>query len=151
MSTNRRDTSAYFNKKFSLECGGALPAAEVFFTAGNVEMSMKLAFLKSITNHVKSKLNNVDINLWSVHTKNRNPADLIVNHVKSLKAEFVTQAFCKFYECVGSYPLVDNVGEVFQSVHLCEAPGAFVSALNHYLRLKHPETEVSLFLSLSFQ
>lgn len=61
---------------------------------------------------------------WGEHTKRRNPAQQIVYHLKnSIKAEFVTQAFAKFFECINSYPMIDeNLGEKFFSVHLCEAP-----------------------------
>lgn len=53
----------------------------------------------------------------------------------------VFQAWLKFYEIVNAYPIVplDVEGEEghvpFNSVHLCEAPGAFILALNHYLAL----------------
>ena len=44
----------------------------------------------------------------------------------------LTQAWCKFTECVNRYDLVD--GNALNSAHLCEAPGAFVAALNHHIQ-----------------
>lgn len=139
--------SKYFNKKFkfkSNEC--QLPPEEVFFSSSEVQKHEGLQIIKSILNHVKSKLNDFQIEEWSRHTRNRNPAQQILQHLKNeFHCEFVTQAFAKFFECISAYPMVrvQSSDKVFQSVHLCEAPGAFIAALNHYLKLHHPDVEVS--------
>lgn len=57
----------------------------------------------------------------------------------------MTQAWCKLWECVRSYNVVSgNEDGTFRSVHLCEAPGAFVAALNHHLKTNFSELKVSL-------
>lgn len=141
------DTEHYFKKKFELPCDGVLPEPEIFFSPARLEMTPEITMIKTIMNHVKSKLNDYQIDEWSFHTRNRNPAQHILNHLKNeIRGEFVTQAFAKFFECVSAFPMIENVGKVFQSVHLCEAPGAFVSALNHYLKQHHPDVEVSRFI-----
>jgi cap2 methyltransferase len=139
---------SYFNKKFKFKCNDyRLPSLEVFFCSSNHQRHEGLQIIKSILNHVKSKLNDYQIEEWSRHTRNRNPAQQIVHHLKNvIQAEFVTQAFAKFFECISAYPMVDNFEDVFQSVHLCEAPGAFITSLNHYLKLHHPQAEVSFIL-----
>lgn len=136
----------YFNKKFSFKCSERqLPDDSVFFSTDDGRKHEGLQIIKSILNHVKSKLNDMIIEEWSLHTRQRNPAQQILHYLKSeIRAEFVTQAFAKFFECVSAYPMVANVKGVFQSVHLCEAPGAFICSLNHYLKIHHPDVEVSL-------
>ncbi|KAL7051033.1 hypothetical protein ACKWTF_004303 [Chironomus riparius] len=134
-----------FQKKFAFKNANCvLPDIEHFFQEGvQIENYEALQMIKRILNYVKSKLNNLKIEEWGEHTKRRNPAQQIVYHLKnSIKAEFVTQAFAKFFECISSYPMIDeNLGDKFFSVHLCEAPGAFITSLNHYLKLHHPETK----------
>lgn len=136
---------AYFNKKFRFKNEGyQLPKEEVFFS-NKVESYQALQIIKSILNHVKSKLNEFKIEEWSMHTRTRNPAQGILIHLRNIiQAEFVTQAFCKFYECVSSYPLVPLQTENFLTIFLCEAPGAFITSLNHYLKLHHPDVEVNM-------
>jgi hypothetical protein len=62
-------------------------------------------------------------------------------------AIFFFQAWCKFYENAMSFNLVPpasvKAGRL-NSVHLCEAPGAFITSLNHYLKLHNPGIDVSI-------
>ena len=50
------------------------------------------------------------------------------------------QAWCKFTECIVQYQLIDiekhkgDEAEAYQSAHLCEAPGGFITSLNHYIK-----------------
>ena len=50
-------------------------------------------------------------------------------------AEMCTQAWCKFHEIVGTFPAIARLSATRQlnTVHLCEAPGAFITSLNHFL------------------
>lgn len=51
---------------------------------------------------------------------------------RTLHVELCTQAWVKFYEVLSSFKIVPDTD--FCSLHLCEAPGAFIAALNHYLQ-----------------
>ena len=46
-----------------------------------------------------------------------------------------TQAWCKFHEVLGTYPSIAELSAAreLNTVHLCEAPGAFIASLNHFL------------------
>ena len=50
-------------------------------------------------------------------------------------AEMCTQAWCKFHEVLGTFPAIAQLSATreLNTVHLCEAPGAFITSLNHFL------------------
>ena len=58
-----------------------------------------------------------------------------------------TKAFAKLYEMLSVYDLLPSLGteQAVYTVHLCEAPGAFVCATNHYMqsRYAHPPLRLS--------
>ncbi|KAF5284260.1 hypothetical protein FQR65_LT00261 [Abscondita terminalis] len=97
--------------------------------------------MKSNLNTIKGQLNLYPLTAWSNHTKKTDPSSLIKHSIGGkLKIEIFTQAWCKFYECLNTYSLIP-MSSTLNTVHLCEAPGAFVSALNYYLHTNHPKIE----------
>lgn len=114
-----------------------LPDPSELFTCDHMEFNAFLD-LKNSLNEVKNLLSDKKLDEWHEHTAFTNKAGKIISHVrKSVNAELCTQAWCKFHEILCSFPLVPQ--EAFQngklnSLHLCEAPGAFIASLNHYLK-----------------
>jgi cap2 methyltransferase len=59
------------------------------------------------------------------------------------------------YECLSNFEVIPRSTIVvanqpgatapFLSVHLCEAPGAFISATNHFIHTNYTHIEVTLF------
>ncbi|XP_030387598.1 cap-specific mRNA (nucleoside-2'-O-)-methyltransferase 2 [Scaptodrosophila lebanonensis] len=97
--------------------------------------------LKENLNAVKSKLNDYGTHEWSTHTNKRDPSGEVVWRLKNeTKAEFVTVAWCKFFECLNRFPLIGK--SVVNTLHLCEAPGAFIAALNHYMHTTYKAEEI---------
>lgn len=131
-----------FSKMFTMGTGWPLPNPDDMFTEVQWQLN-ELQHLKTLLNRTKQKLNLFDLNQWHAHTTKMNPAGLVINHIrKNVRPDFLTQAWCKFYEiaCGSSLfqrgAVVDSEHSLF-TVHLCEAPGAFVSALNHYMAINH--------------
>ena len=93
-------------------------------------------------------MSNTETEEWHNHTAITNHAGAVYQKVKAtIKPELLTQAWLKFYECLHQFEIVGcSLNPInspsFQSFHLCEIPGAFISALNHYLRTHFPLLEV---------
>lgn len=58
----------------------------------------------------------------------------IIHH--KYNGEYVTQAWLKMYEILSTFPVIDSKNPKFKSFHMCEAPGAFILATNHYVHTK---------------
>nr|XP_032651277.1 cap-specific mRNA (nucleoside-2'-O-)-methyltransferase 2 [Chelonoidis abingdonii] len=133
-----------FEKKFSYtkppNSEWKLPDSSDVFTCNHKEFNTLLA-LKDSMNEVKNQLSDKKLDAWHQHTSFTNRAGIIIPRVKkSVNAELCTQAWCKFHEILCSFPLLPKEalqnGEL-NSVHLCEAPGAFIASLNHYIKSHH--------------
>lgn len=105
------------------------------------EMLMQLRQMKADLNDTKSMLNDYDIQIWRKHTNFTNIcSNLAWTCKKKLNAELCTKAWLKFCTILNTYELfpTDNDSSCFSSCHLCEAPGAFVTCLNHHITTKFP-------------
>ncbi|XP_017867169.1 PREDICTED: cap-specific mRNA (nucleoside-2'-O-)-methyltransferase 2 [Drosophila arizonae] len=140
----REEVEQLFEKKFQYQKprneAWLLPAHKPLFS--EFYQYESLQELKQQLNNVKSKLNNYGVQEWSTHTNRRDPSGEISWRLKNeTKAEFVTVAWCKFFECLHRYPLIKQ--PELNTLHLCEAPGAFIAALNHYLHSTYTKEEIN--------
>ena len=89
---------------------------------------------------------------WGAHTSFTNRAGNVVRHIRQHQGEveLCTTAWAKMYESIVSFDLLPSHGQTSPadravghleygqpavgSVHLCEAPGAFISATNHFIK-----------------
>ncbi|CAJ0940951.1 unnamed protein product [Ranitomeya imitator] len=133
-----------FDKRFTYnkQRDWHLPAASEILSSDHKEFSRFLA-LKDSLNQVKNLLSDKKLDAWHQHTSFTNKAGRIVSEVRrQANAELCTQAWCKFHEILCSYPLLPNTALwsfELNTLHLCEAPGAFISSLNHYMKTQVAE------------
>ncbi|XP_078724775.1 cap-specific mRNA (nucleoside-2'-O-)-methyltransferase 2 isoform X1 [Lampetra fluviatilis] len=119
-----------------------LPEARLVFSSPAAQQPhADLQRLKKDLNEVKGRLSDKPLDVWHEHTAATNRTGHVVGHVRRVAgAELCTQAWCKFHELLaGGLPVLPpsalrRGGGRINSVHLCEAPGAFICSLNHYLR-----------------
>ncbi|KAL1458469.1 hypothetical protein WDU94_008620 [Cyamophila willieti] len=139
-----KEAHNHFNKKYQLKDNKSqyeLPDHQGLFTETKWQLD-RFQALKEKLNDVKSNLNHVHLKTWHQHTNFVNRSSKVVQSVKRLiRPQLATQAWCKFHEIIHAYDLVPVQEKYFTSVHLCEAPGAFITSLNHYLKLHHPYTQ----------
>jgi cap2 methyltransferase len=137
----------YFDKKFYF-CPQShywtLPEPSKMFVAG----SWKDDRLQMLKNELKNVLSTLDIcNLqdWYMHTRAMNKAGDIQETLRQeLDLELLTEDWSKFYENAMSFSLIRPaivLSGCLNSVHLCEASGSFITALNHYMKVQNSGTE----------
>ena len=133
------NADSYFGRSFSFQRSSEwkLPSSNQFFQSAPFVMDA-MRDMKATLNSTKSKLDDIELTSWHQHTRQTNPTGDVTRHLRgAVKAELCTQAWAKFHEIVSTYRLVPDdalaVGTL-RTVHLCEAPGAFVASLNHYLK-----------------
>lgn len=92
----------------------------------------------------KNKLDDKDLNFWGSHTKRTlRTGDVVFSLRRDFGPEMCTIAWAKMYEILTTYSLLgENESKIFNTVHLCEAPGAFICATNHYIKTKFPSRHV---------
>ena len=102
-------------------------------------------------NEVKSQLNDKEIGEWGRHTSYTDSSSYIrrdiINKVGDERSpELLTRAWIKFYEILSTQGVVcfEEVDtEQVKGLFLCEAPGAFITAANHFIKTQHKSSPVN--------
>jgi 23S rRNA U2552 (ribose-2'-O)-methylase RlmE/FtsJ len=100
-----------------------------------------LNHLKNNLNSVKHQLDDKDVTEWSRHTSVTDASAWIKQEIQSKihpEPELLTRAWIKMHEILSSFPIIDETltHSTTRALLLCEAPGAFVSAVNHFIHDK---------------
>ncbi|MEE6524035.1 hypothetical protein FKM82_023231 [Ascaphus truei] len=135
------EIQSLFNKRYQYnkapDSEWHLPNVSEAFSSEHEEFDQLLS-LKDSLNNVKNLLSDKKLGDWHRHTSFTNKAGRIIPEVRrATNAELCTQAWCKFHEIVCSFPLLPTEAlwnHEINTIHLCEAPGAFIASLNHYLK-----------------
>jgi cap2 methyltransferase len=136
----REKAESIFNKRYKLKSKTdkySLPEANTIFSTPPFSIG-PLTAIKNSLNTTKNLLNSKDIEKWRRHTSKTNPCGLVVKHLReAVKPELCTQAWVKFYEILSSCNIIPPKcidHQKLTSLHLCEAPGAFIASLNHHIK-----------------
>lgn len=111
-----------------------ISAASVFSVPA-FEAPERFLALRKANIDTKNKLDHFDHKLWRAHTTSTKVASNVIFRVRdNIRAEFVTRAWCKMTEMLSAYDLLPSNSEQITSIHICEAPGAFIASTNHFIQ-----------------
>ena len=119
---------------------GLPPASEIFSAAAYAKAHASEVEAKALGD-TKSLLDEKDIVVWKQHTaKTLITGDVVKSLRKEKDPEMCTKAFAKMYEMLCAYDLVAprRDTDAYNTLHVCEAPGAFICATNHYIKSRFP-------------
>lgn len=141
--------ASLFEKKISFNRTSDWKLPTDFIQEDSAWSIESLKAMKLELNNTKSLLNDKGQD-WHEHTGMINKASNVIHYIrKHVHPEILTQAWCKFYEILSCFDILPAHEANIKTLHLCEAPGAFISALNYYLCVYHPSVNVGI--KLSFQ
>lgn len=90
----------------------------------------------------RNLIDNLDFNKWSNTTKNvRIYKNFLSEMVKSYTYFKPSQGFLKMYEILSKFQLFPKNNKKISTMSICEAPGQFILAMNHYLKTKTTNEE----------
>uniref|UniRef100_A0A0R3RHE9 Cap-specific mRNA (nucleoside-2'-O-)-methyltransferase 2 n=1 Tax=Elaeophora elaphi TaxID=1147741 RepID=A0A0R3RHE9_9BILA len=103
------------------------------------ELASQSRNLSICLNELREMIPSDHLDDWRRHTSFTHPLRSFIRERarSAYSAEYSTQAFFKFYEILIRFShLCLPCSDTVRSFHLCESPGAFISALNVYLTLQ---------------
>nr|XP_054761360.1 uncharacterized protein LOC129267757 [Lytechinus pictus] len=143
------EIDALFNKAFTFQktddASWRLPSKDQLFCSAPESNSQTqdgwnrcLSDLGSRLRSIQGHLSDKDILEWHDHTSSTHRGGLVMAELKKrFHIELGTQAWCKFHEILTTRHLIPdsnlNSGTL-HTLHICEAPGAFIASLNHYIK-----------------
>lgn len=84
-----------------------------------------------------------DIDEWNnmkrivrFYRSNDRDSDLRKIIEKTFGQKNISQAWMKMYEILNNFNLIPKDKDNFKTFHVCESPGNFISAINHYIKTK---------------
>lgn len=100
----------------------------------------RMQALKTKLNDTRNRLNEKDIEKWHQHTRQTNFTGRVVVTLRNkMDVEMCTNAWIKMAELHSHYKFIPASPHLFRSLHVCEAPGAFIASTNHFFRQQHQD------------
>ena len=96
---------------------------------------------------------NVDINLIKFHIECRNIEkwykisniinirNYITKYIKEKYNISISKAFCKIYDILNQFPIVDLNKSKIKTFHACEVPGHFINGFNYWIKSRNKDIE----------
>jgi hypothetical protein len=105
----------------------------------NIENKLNFDELKNELNLMKFYINTrKDKKKWKTITKKINISRYFKYYLQNKLNLKVSSSFCKIFEILSMFNLIDLSTDL-NSLHICELPGNFISAINHFYR-QHNKT-----------
>jgi len=120
-----------------------LPPSDHIFSSDSYIVE-GLVDIKKRLEETKCMLSNYDLDRWSSHTNFTSLSSTVIRELKKdIAPEMCTVAWTKFYEMLCAYDLLSltDGDNSIKTLHICEAPGGFICALNHLLKTRHKQVQ----------
>ena len=113
-----------------------------------ISLTEKLGKQLSYLNKINSDINLIkfyiecrDVEKWYKISTIINIRNYITKYIKEKYNISVSKAFCKMYDILSQFPIVDLTKTKIKTFHSCEVPGHFINAFNYWIKSRNSSIE----------
>ena len=90
-------------------------------------------------NLIKFYIESRNVEKWYYITTDINIRKYITSYINQKYNIKVSRAFCKMYDILTQFPLIDLTKSMVKTFHACEAPGHFINAFNYWIKSRNKQ------------
>ena len=113
-----------------------------------IKLTDKLEKHISYLNKINSDINLIkfyiecrDVEKWYKISTIINIRNYITKYIKEKYNISVSKAFCKMYDILSQFPIIDLTKSKIKTFHSCEVPGHFINAFNYWIKSRNSSIE----------
>jgi hypothetical protein len=113
-----------------------------------IKLSEKLDKQLNHLNKINSDINLIkfyiecrDVEKWYKISTIINIRNYITKYIKEKYNIAVSKAFCKMYDILSQFPIIDLTKSKIKTFHSCEVPGHFINAFNYWIKARNNNIE----------
>jgi hypothetical protein len=108
------------------------------------KLDKQLSYLNKINsdiNLIKFYIECRDVEKWYKISTIINIRNYITKYIKEKYNISVSKAFCKMYDILSQFPIIDLTKSKIKTFHSCEVPGHFINAFNYWIKSRNSSIE----------
>jgi hypothetical protein len=108
------------------------------------KLDKQLNYLNKINsdiNLIKFYIECRDVEKWYKISTIINIRNYITKYIKEKHNISVSKAFCKMYDILSQFPIIDLTKSKIKTFHSCEVPGHFINAFNYWIKSRNSSIE----------
>ncbi len=113
-----------------------------------IKLTDKLYNQLSYLNKINSDINLIkfyiecrDVERWYKISTTINIRNYITKYIKETYSISVSKAFCKMYDILSQFPIIDLTKSKIKTFHSCEVPGHFINAFTYWIKSRNGNIE----------
>ena len=132
------NNNLYFNTIISLTSNNIINFNYIN-TTNDIIYKFDIDKISKNLNLLKFYIESRNMTKWYNVTTEINIRKYITNHIKNKYNIRVSRAFCKMYDILTQFPLIDLTKKEIKTFHACEAPGHFINAFNYWIKARNKD------------
>lgn len=132
-----------FNRIFTLTTS-ATKTNEFTYKKPTEKLIKQVEYLNKVNadiNLIKFYIECINVDKWYKISNTINIRNYIPKYIKEKYDISVSKAFCKMYDILNQFPIIDLTKSKIKTFHSCEVPGHFINAFNYWIKSRNSKID----------